>query len=561
MHAVRQSKRSIAILAVSVMFALGHPSFAKDHLSITSVPAGATVEIDGIAVGKTPYEVVVPGGYIHGAKSVFGKLLRQQMHLRLLLDGYLPLDADLARGPMPWIAFNGTYHGDYWLLKTPNFNFTLSKAATTFTGNVQAAIARPELAAIQSLTTEEIVRVASPSVLLLRSSEGTGSGFIVTNTGVAVTNAHVAKGQTILAATAANGQTFNARVEYVDPSLDLALIKLEGDSFSHLTVGNLSTVQPGSSVVAIGTPSHGFQNTVTKGIVSAIGSMASEAGTWIQTDTAINPGNSGGPLLNVSGQVIGITTQKEFFSSDRRPLQGIGFALSSQDLLTVLRRFYPSIDAPSVPADSRTGSGAVEFSSNFEGADIYVDERFVGNTPSTLTLASGTHQIRLEAPDHVAWAKQLEVLKDSHINLKANLAAAAPSSGLAVARATTSDAHTLNSSRTESNPVHLDPSNSQLKISDRTTTTQALPPEKAASTWTTKQVKLPTMEARVTIVSIPAGAELFIDSTGAGHAPQSLTLPPGRHSVQLAMQGYKDDVQSVSVQAGYELTIDVKMQK
>src|ERR1700730_8669731 len=404
MEAVRRFKNSQAILAI--IFALSQPSFAKDHVSITSLPSGATVEIDEIVVGKTPYEFEVPGGYLHGAKSVFGKLLRQQMHLRLLLDGYLPLDADLARGPMPSIALNGIYHGDYWLLKTSTFNFTLSQAATTFTGSVQATVARPELAATHSLPTEEIVRIASPSVLLLRSSEGTGSGFLVTDTGVAVTNAHVAKGQTMLAATAANGQTFNARVEYIDPSLDLALIKLEGVNFSRLAVGDLSTVQPGSSVVAIGTPSHGLQSTVTKGIVSAIGSRPGEPGTWIQTDTAINPGNSGGPLLNVSGEVIGVTTDKGFFSSDRRPLQGIGFALSSQDLLTILRRFYPNVDAKPRPPDSSTGSGSVVVSSNTEGADIYVDERFVGNTPSTLTLASGAHKVRVEAPGRVAWQER-----------------------------------------------------------------------------------------------------------------------------------------------------------
>jgi len=141
----------------------------------------------------------------------------------------------------------------------------------------------------------------------------------VTDTGVAVTNAHVAKGQTSLAATTANGQRFNARVEYIDQNMDLALLKLEGVNFSHLTVSDLSTVRPGSSVIAIGSPSQGFQNTVTQGIVSAIGPMSNEPGTWIQTDAAINPGNSGGPLLNSSGEVIGITTQKRFESSDRRP--------------------------------------------------------------------------------------------------------------------------------------------------------------------------------------------------------------------------------------------------
>src|ERR1700730_4507768 len=240
MEAVRRFKNSQAILAI--IFALSQPSFAKDHVSITSLPSGATVEIDGIVVGKTPYQFEVPGGYLHGAKSVFGKLLRQQMHVRLLLDGYLPVDGDLAKGPMPWIALNGTYHGDYWLLKTANYNYSLQKAATNFTGNVEASLRGVESIALRpSLPTEEIVRTATPSVLVLQGSDGWGSGFLVTDTGVAVTNAHVAKGQTSLAATTANGQRFNARVEYIDQNMDLALLKLEGVNFSHLTVADLST--------------------------------------------------------------------------------------------------------------------------------------------------------------------------------------------------------------------------------------------------------------------------------------------------------------------------------
>jgi serine protease Do len=118
---------------------------------------------------------------------------------------------------------------------------------------------------------------------------------------------------------------------------------LQGDNFPYLPIGYLTTIQPGSAVIAIGTPSQGFQNTLTRGVVSAVGSMPQESGTWIQTDAAINPGNSGGPLLNASGEVVGINTQKRFVSGDGRPLQGIGFALSGSDLLSTLRKFYPTI--------------------------------------------------------------------------------------------------------------------------------------------------------------------------------------------------------------------------
>ena len=278
------------LFLLSVVMCLAQNSAAKDYLTINSVPAGASVELDGISVGQTPYRVEIPGGYLHGSRSVFGKLLRHQVHLRLQFDGYLPKEADLASGPTPWIALNGTYHGDFWLLKTSEFNFTLDKAATSFTGNVQAVLATTGPVSMKpGLPTEQIVQLANPAVLFLKGSEGTGSGFLVSDAGVAVTNAHVARGQTSLAATTSNGQTFSAKVEYIDPTLDLALIKLEGTNFPHLVISDLSTIRTGSTVLAIGTPSQGLQNSVTRGIVSGLGPMPSQTGTWIQTDAAINP--------------------------------------------------------------------------------------------------------------------------------------------------------------------------------------------------------------------------------------------------------------------------------
>jgi len=400
--------------------------FAKDYLTVTSDPPGATVEIDGMVVGKTPYTIEIPGAYLRGTGNVFGlhHLLRQQMHLRVTLDGYLAKEADLARGPYHWIANNGVYHGDYWLLRAATFNVALEKAATAFTGSVHANLSGSIASMRPALPPEQIFRVANPAVLYLRSSEGSGSGFLITDTGIAVTNAHVARGQSTLTARTGNGQNFNAKVEYIDQKLDIALLRVEGTNFPHLSLADLSTVQPGSSVIAIGSPSQGFENTITKGIVSAIGPMPNEPGTWIQTDAAINPGNSGGPLLNSSGEVVGINTQKPFVSSDGRPLQGIGFALSGSDLLTVLQRFFPTISqlpATNPAEDKNTESGKVTISADVENADVYVDGKFVGNVPSTLTLSAGAHKIEVKAPDRTSWERDLEVMNDSSVNLKAVL--------------------------------------------------------------------------------------------------------------------------------------------
>lgn len=574
------------VLAILLISLASQISYAKDYLTVDSIPSGATVEIDGVIVGKTPYKVEVPGGYIHGAHSVFGKVLRHQLHLRLQLDGYLPLDTELAHGPMPWIALNGTYHGDYWLLKTANFNFTLNKAATTFTGSVQMSAGTESVSLRPALATEDIVRKASPAVLLLRGSDGYGSGFLVTATGVAVTNAHVAKGQSAVTASTANGQSFNATVQYIDPALDLALLKVEGSGFSYLPVADLSTIQPGSAVVAIGTPSQGFQNSVTKGIASAIGPMASEPGTWIQTDAAINPGNSGGPLLNSSGEVVGITTQKRFISGDGRALQGIGFALSSRDLISVLRRFYPNIETtpltPDVPR-SASGTGSVLISSDAESADIFVDERFVGNTPSTLSLPAGPHKIRVESPNRVAWSRQVELLKDSSINLKATLLAADPSSASTSVAASgqtssaTPSASTLAQTGLSSlHTVDQVSARQDVKLKDSATAATSLSAAQLSSkgvesapqvsgspsksSWEIREMKSSTSKSRVSVSSFPSGAQVFVDSAGVGQTPCTVELSNGEHGLQVALTGFKDQTARINVTAGNDLIVDVNMQ-
>ena len=563
--------------AFLVLGSFSQLSIAKDHLTIDSQPPGATVEIDGIIVGKTPYSVEVPGGYIHGTRTVFGKVLTQQMHVRLRLDGYLPLDSDLARGPMPWIALNGVYHGDYWLLKAAKFSFTLNKAATAFTGSVQV-VSADEASSRPSLSPEEIVRTASPAVLFLRGTDGTGSGFLVTATGVAVTNAHVAKGQSVLAASTANGQTFNADVQYIDPDLDLALLKLEGNNFAYLPVADLSTIQAGSSVLAIGTPSRGFQNTVTKGIVSAIAPMATEPGTWVQTDAAVNPGNSGGPLLNSSGEVIGITTQKQFVSSDGRPLQGISFALSSQDLLKVLRRFYPNMENQrQSPTNLHAGIGSVLISSDEEGADIFVDEKFVGNTPSTLTLPAGPHSMKVEGRNHASWSRQIDLFKDSTVNLMATLTPIPQGSTLVTASPELNAIHpAIPSAPTPPVPMLVSAENKNTPLMQQETKPidqdasrasgsaslqrAAADPESPKSNWVTREVTSQTSKPKVYVNSFPSGALVFVDSAGLGQTPCTVDLSTGDHSLKVVLSGYDDRSGKISVKTGIDLIVDINMQ-
>lgn len=416
-------------------------SVSAQTLKVTSNPPGATVEINGVVVGITPYEAKVPGGYFKKTKTAFGKRLESQQFCRVSLKGYVSREFEMATGPMEWRNLEGTNLGLYWLLKTDLFHVDLVKITETFTGSIEASSgekasalnARPEL------STEEVVRAASPAVLRLSTPDGFGTGFLVTNTGVIVTNQHVVGRYSSLKANATSGEEFGAVVLYVDPSLDLAFLKVDGKNLPYLRLANPSTIRVGQSVVAIGNPGMGLSSTITKGIISAIGKvdqLSNSSGvplhelrsrffgdaTWIQTDAAINGGNSGGPLLNAWGEVVGVNTM----SANGK--EGINFAVSSGDLLNLLARFYPNISTPSaaprpiVPTSTETKeTGTVSISSDPDGAEIFVDGKFVGNAPAILKLSPGTHKITVKAEGRSDWARELEVLKDSQVNLKAIL--------------------------------------------------------------------------------------------------------------------------------------------
>jgi S1-C subfamily serine protease len=409
-------------LSLTVLFLI--PFAAAQTLKITSKPSGARVELDGVVVGTTPYEVKVPGGYFHKTHSVFGARLEHAMLLRISLDGYTSKEITMTEGPMRWRALNGTDHGDYWLLKTDHFDVDLEPLANSFTGTVVATVAgnskvemRPEM------PVEELVAKSKPSVVLLSRPDGQATGFFVSDTGVIATNAHVARGEQTLGATLSTGQKLEAKVVYIDPDMDMALLKVEGTDFQHLALTDATNVRQGQTVVAIGNPGLGMAFSVTKGIVSAVGGSACAThGTWIQTDAAINPGNSGGPLLNAYGDVVGMNTCKVVDKSN----QSLGFALSSTDLIALLHRFYPSVSGSSQPlamsAQPPDGVGSVTIASVPDGAEVFVDDKFVGNTPETLKLSVGPHSIKLKADGRKDWERSIEILKDSQLNLKPQLA-------------------------------------------------------------------------------------------------------------------------------------------
>src|ERR1700730_1288564 len=130
------SSEILSLFALSVY--LCAPCARADTLRITSTPSGATVEINGVAVGITPYEEEMPGGYFHKTKTALGRRLQNPMAARISLAGYATKEIQMTEGPMNWVSLKGHSHGEYWLLKLKHFHVELDPISKVFTGNIVA---------------------------------------------------------------------------------------------------------------------------------------------------------------------------------------------------------------------------------------------------------------------------------------------------------------------------------------------------------------------------------------------------------------------------------------
>lgn len=209
-----------------------------------------------------------------------------------------------------------------------------------FTGNPVARIAREHSDAVVNIDVEGTVQQSSPFADdpifrhffgdqfrdFSRSvpMKGRGSGFLVSKDGHILTNNHVVEKADKITVTFSNGETHDAKVLGKDPTFDLAVLKIGGNSYPFLELGDSDKTEVGEWVVAIGNP-YGLEHSVTVGVISAknrsVHASDVDFDGFLQTDAAINPGNSGGPLIDLQGQVVGINTAIIPFA------QGIGFAV------------------------------------------------------------------------------------------------------------------------------------------------------------------------------------------------------------------------------------------
>jgi S1-C subfamily serine protease len=188
---------------------------------------------------------------------------------------------------------------------------------------------------------EKAVAQVGPAVVtvvndLATGGQASGSGVIISADGYVITNNHVVEGNRDLHVIYQDGTTVAASLVGADSYVDIAVMKVDGPVPAHAGFGNSDALNPGETVIAIGSPLGDFRNSVTVGVVSATGrSIESNEANFqmqglIQTDAAINHGNSGGPLVNLAGQVVGINTlvvRGNGFTSD--PAEGLGFAVAA----------------------------------------------------------------------------------------------------------------------------------------------------------------------------------------------------------------------------------------
>jgi serine protease Do len=265
------------------------------------------------------------------------------------------------------------------------------------------------------LTTAEIVRLLEPSVvhILIEGTtfsvfgqaiptEGVGTGFIIDDEGHIVTNNHVVfvdgeRPAQKITVTLGDGRQFQASLVGGDRPTDLAVLKIDADNLTPASLGDTAQLQVGDDVVAIG---HALDlpggPTVTRGVVSAKERLIQEDPYMIpgaiQTDAPINPGNSGGPLVNMYGEVVGVTTQVI-----RGTAEGIGFAISVDTVKPIVgeliekgrvERGYLGINliniTPTIaeefdlPVDSGVGIGSVQDGSPADGAGLMAGDIIVG---------------------------------------------------------------------------------------------------------------------------------------------------------------------------------------
>lgn len=295
------------------------------------------------------------------------------------------------------------------------------------------------------LSTEEIVQKVLPSVVGVESqftvtesgyyygfgmpsnsATGTGTGVVITEDGYIVTNAHVIYDSEHGAGLADSikvhmddDESYDAEVVGYDTDCDLAVLKIDADGLTPAEFGDSDSLMLGESVIAIGNPlGFDLRNTVTSGIVSGLNrniTINDKSMNLIQTDTAINSGNSGGPLINKKGQVIGINSSKMSSGYGDASIEGIGFAIPSNETSSIiddLMQYGYVTGKPQLGISCQDVTESISRMYNMP-VGVYITEVSEDSAAEKAGLQSGDIIVAVDGKD-VETAEALNAQKNTH---------------------------------------------------------------------------------------------------------------------------------------------------
>lgn len=281
-----------------------------------TVPSGAHVELNGSVVCMTPCSISVPAYYFGNKYTAFSRHEKEPINVRLLREGCAPKAITITAGPLQWHSAVGIKFYKFYLVRSNEFSVHLDAPEApddsykVSDSPPKSAEERMPSACGKTATAirKELVDSATGAVVAISTPSGLGSGFLVSSDGLLITDSHLISGYRSLTVIFSDGKTVEASSVYVDKDRDLAVAKIPGVNYPYL---KLSKAMPPagadifqiSSLRAASGPQTGAIN---QAIVIAVRRNRSHA--WIETDAPFDHDNSGGPVLDRSGEVVGVNT-------------------------------------------------------------------------------------------------------------------------------------------------------------------------------------------------------------------------------------------------------------
>ena len=240
-----------------------------------------------------------------------------------------------------------------------------------------------------SINASETQNIFGQEATVMASS---GSGFIITQDGYIATNYHVINGSNHVSVTLYDGTTYDAEVVGGDEDYDIAVLKIDAENLTPVVIGDSSELNVGDDIAVIGNPLGELTFSMSEGIVSCVDREINVEGTpfdMIQITAAVNSGNSGGPLFNIYGEVVGIVSAKYSTSSNGTSVEGLGFAIPINDVLSMIEDIIENGQVTTRPYMGVSVSNASYHPETGVSAGAYIEEVVAGGPAEAAGLQVG----------------------------------------------------------------------------------------------------------------------------------------------------------------------------